>query len=77
MRNFNPLSPLYHLNPYLIKKAIVAMMTLVKAVATQEDYSFPKAVKQGLSHVTRVTAEVARLWSNSTFAEEGYHLGRV
>ncbi|CAO3668450.1 unnamed protein product [Umbelopsis vinacea] len=57
--------------------AIVAMMTLVKAVATQEDYSFPKAVKQGLSHVTRVTAEVARLWSNSTFAEEGYYLGHM
>ncbi|KAM3580729.1 hypothetical protein VKS41_006790 [Umbelopsis sp. WA50703] len=56
--------------------AIVAMMTLVKAVATQEDYSFPKAVKQGLSQVTRVTAEVARLWSNSTFAEDGYYLGR-
>ncbi|KAJ2960383.1 hypothetical protein NQZ79_g4196 [Umbelopsis isabellina] len=57
-------------------QAIVAMMTLVKAVATQEDYSFPKAVKQGLSQVTRVTAEVARLWSNSTFAEDGYYLGR-
>ncbi|KAH8547946.1 RAM signaling pathway [Umbelopsis sp. PMI_123] len=56
--------------------AIVAMMTLVKAVATQEDYSFPKSVKQGLSQVTRVTAEVARLWSNSSFAaEEGYYLG--
>ncbi|KAG2187994.1 hypothetical protein INT44_000744 [Umbelopsis vinacea] len=55
--------------------AIVSMMTLVKAVATQEDYSFPKSVKQGLSQVTRVTAEVARLWSNSSFAEEGYYLG--
>jgi hypothetical protein len=51
------------------------MMTLVKAVATQEDYSFPKSVKQGLSQVTRVTAEVARLWSNSSFAEDGYYLG--
>lgn len=60
----------------LSAQAIVAMMTLVKAVATQEDYSFPKAVKQGLSQVTRVTAEVARLWSNSTFAEDGYYLGR-
>ncbi|KAG0170043.1 hypothetical protein DFQ28_002631 [Apophysomyces sp. BC1034] len=61
-------------NGYL--KAIVLVMSSVRAVSTEEEFAWPKAVKQGCLHVTRVTAEVAKLWNNdSVFAEDGYYLG--
>lgn len=34
-------------------------------------------MKQGCLYVTRMTAEVAKLWNNySTFADDGFYLGR-
>ncbi|KAI9319260.1 hypothetical protein BX666DRAFT_1442960 [Dichotomocladium elegans] len=61
-------------NEYL--KVVVTVMNLVRLTSTQEDFSWPKAVKQSCLQVTRVTAEVAKLWNScSAFVEEGYYLG--
>ncbi|KAF7728840.1 hypothetical protein EC973_005466 [Apophysomyces ossiformis] len=61
-------------NGYL--KAIVSVMSSIRAISTEEEFVWPKTVKQGCLHVTRVTAEVAKLWnSDSVFAEDGYYLG--
>ncbi|KAI8884280.1 hypothetical protein K501DRAFT_217750 [Backusella circina FSU 941] len=58
-------------------KAIVTVMSLIRSISTGEDFVWPKSIKQGCLHVTRMTAEVAKLWNNySTFAEEGFFLGR-
>ncbi|KAG2238044.1 RAM signaling pathway protein-domain-containing protein [Thamnidium elegans] len=58
-------------------KAIVSIMTFIRSISTEEDFVWPKSVKQGCLYVTRMTAEVAKLWNNySTFAEDGFFLGR-
>ncbi|CEP08858.1 hypothetical protein [Parasitella parasitica] len=58
-------------------KAIVSVMTFIRSISTEEDFAWPKSIKQGCLYVTRMTAEVAKLWnSSSTFAEDGYFLGR-
>jgi hypothetical protein len=52
-------------------------MTFIRSISTEEDFVWPKSVKQGCLYVTRMTAEVAKLWNNySTFAEDGFFLGR-
>jgi hypothetical protein len=52
-------------------------MTFIRSISTEEDFVWPKSIKQGCLYVTRMTAEVAKLWNNSsTFAEEGFYLGR-
>lgn len=52
-------------------------MTFIRAISTEEEFAWPKSVKQGCLYVTRMTAEVAKLWNNySTFAEDGFYLGR-
>lgn len=52
-------------------------MTFIRSISTQEEFVWPKSVKQGCLYVTRMTAEVAKLWNNySTFAEDGFFLGR-
>ncbi|KAI8143347.1 hypothetical protein BJV82DRAFT_579029 [Fennellomyces sp. T-0311] len=62
-------------NEYL--KVMVSVMSSVRSISTEEDFSWPKAVKQGCLQVTRVTAEVAKLWNNcSAFADDGYYLGK-
>ncbi|KAL9547329.1 hypothetical protein MBANPS3_006223 [Mucor bainieri] len=58
-------------------KAIVSVMTFIRSISTEEEFVWPKAIKQGCLYVTRMTAEVAKLWnSSSTFAEDGFFLGR-
>ncbi|KAI7872908.1 hypothetical protein BDF14DRAFT_1750119 [Spinellus fusiger] len=58
-------------------KSIVLVMSSIRSISTEEDFTWPKAVRQGFLHVTRVTAEVAKLWNNdSIFAEDGYYLGK-
>ncbi|KAI8047735.1 uncharacterized protein B0P05DRAFT_565457 [Gilbertella persicaria] len=58
-------------------KAIVSVMSFIRAISTEEDFSWPKSIKQGCLYMTRMTAEVAKLWNNhSTFAEDGFILGR-
>ncbi|KAI8970134.1 hypothetical protein BDF20DRAFT_922716 [Mycotypha africana] len=58
-------------------KAIVSIMTLIRSISTEEDFQWPKPIKQGCLYVTRMSAEVAKLWNrSSTFAEDGYFLGR-
>ncbi|KAI8365915.1 uncharacterized protein BYT42DRAFT_145557 [Radiomyces spectabilis] len=59
-------------------KAIVALMSSVRSISTEEDFTWTKFVKQGCLQVTRVTADVAKLWNSySTFAEDGFFLGKV
>ncbi|KAI7878523.1 hypothetical protein K492DRAFT_170785 [Lichtheimia hyalospora FSU 10163] len=48
-------------NEYL--KVIVSVMRGMQSISTQEDFGWPKAVKQGCLQVTRVTAEVAKVWN--------------
>lgn len=51
-------------------------MSSVRSISTAEDFTWSKPVKQGCLQVTRVTAEVAKLWNNcSMFAsdEDGLH----
>lgn len=51
-------------------------MSSVRSISTEEDFVWPKAVKQVCLHMTRVTTEVAKIWNNdSVFAEDGYYLG--
>ncbi|KAI8372098.1 hypothetical protein BD560DRAFT_308015, partial [Blakeslea trispora] len=58
-------------------KAIVSVMTFIRSISKEEEFSWPKSVKQGCLYMTRMTAEVAKLWnSHSTFAENGLFLGR-
>ncbi|KAL7324731.1 hypothetical protein PS15p_209879 [Mucor circinelloides] len=58
-------------------KAIVNVMTFIRSISTEEEFVWPKSIKQGCLYVTRMTAEVAKLWnSSSTFAEDGFFLGR-
>ncbi|KAI9011984.1 hypothetical protein CLU79DRAFT_839256 [Phycomyces nitens] len=58
-------------------KSILSVMSSIRSISTEEDFAWPKAVKQGCLHVTRVTAEVAKLWNNySIFAKHGYYLGK-
>ncbi|KAF1800879.1 hypothetical protein V8B55DRAFT_1531893 [Mucor lusitanicus] len=58
-------------------KAIVSVMTFIRSISTEEEFVWPKSIKQGCLYVTRMTAEVAKLWnSSSTFAEDGFFLGR-
>lgn len=52
-------------------------MTFIRSISTEEDFAWPKSIKQGCLYVTRMTAEVAKLWNTySTFAEDGFYLGR-
>lgn len=48
-------------NEYL--KVIISVMRGMQSISTQEDFGWPKAVKQGCLQVTRVTAEVAKVWN--------------
>ncbi|KAI8969667.1 hypothetical protein BDB01DRAFT_584559 [Pilobolus umbonatus] len=58
-------------------KAIVGVMSSIRSVSTEEDFRWPRPVKQGCLYVTRMTTEVAKTWNNySTFAEDGFYLGR-
>ncbi|KAI8636124.1 RAM signaling pathway protein-domain-containing protein, partial [Parasitella parasitica] len=58
-------------------KAIVSVMSFIRSISTEEEFAWPKSIKQGCLYVTRMTAEVAKLWnSSSTFAEDGFFLGR-
>ncbi|KAL0077679.1 RAM signaling pathway protein-domain-containing protein [Phycomyces blakesleeanus] len=58
-------------------KSILLVMSSIRSISTEEDFSWPKPIKQGCLHVTRVTAEVAKLWNSySVFAEHGYYLGK-
>ncbi|KAI9483576.1 MAG: RAM signaling pathway protein-domain-containing protein [Benjaminiella poitrasii] len=58
-------------------KAIVSVMTFIRSISTEEDFAWPKSIKQGFLYVTRMTAEVAKLWNNfSTFAKDGFILGK-
>ncbi|OBZ85179.1 hypothetical protein A0J61_06771 [Choanephora cucurbitarum] len=58
-------------------KAIVNVMTFIRSISKEEEFSWPKSIKQGCLYMTRMTAEVAKLWnSHSTFAENGLFLGR-
>ncbi|KAI9011965.1 RAM signaling pathway protein-domain-containing protein [Phycomyces nitens] len=58
-------------------KSILSVMSSIRSISTEEDFAWPKPIKQGCLHVTRVTAEVAKLWNSySVFAEHGYYLGR-
>ncbi|KAK4512347.1 uncharacterized protein ATC70_003045 [Mucor velutinosus] len=58
-------------------KAIVSVMSFIRSISTEEEFVWPKSIKQGCLYVTRMTAEVAKLWnSSSTFAEDGFFLGR-
>ncbi|KAG2216586.1 hypothetical protein INT45_004507, partial [Circinella minor] len=62
-------------NQYL--KVMVSVMTSVRSISTEEDFNWPKAVKQGCLQVTRVTAEVAKLWNHcSAFVDDGFYLGK-
>lgn len=52
-------------------------MTFIRLIQTQEEFAWSKSIKQGCLYVTRMTAEVAKIWNNySTFAEDGFFLGR-
>lgn len=58
-------------------KTIVGIMTFIRSISKEEDFAWPKSVKQGCLYVTRMTAEVAKLWNQgSTFAQDGFYLGR-
>ncbi|EIE89540.1 hypothetical protein RO3G_14251 [Rhizopus delemar RA 99-880] len=58
-------------------KAMVSLMTLIRSISKEEDFVWPRTVKQGCLYVTRMTAEVAKLWNKySTFAEDGFFLGK-
>ncbi|CAO3665618.1 hypothetical protein CU097_015308 [Rhizopus azygosporus] len=59
-------------------KAMVSLMTLIRSISKEEDFVWPRTVKQGCLYVTRITAEVAKLWNNSsTFAQDGFFLGKT
>jgi hypothetical protein len=52
-------------------------MTFIRSISTEEEFAWPKSVKQGCLYVTRMTAEVAKQWNSySTFADDGFYLGR-
>ncbi|KAI7906457.1 RAM signaling pathway protein-domain-containing protein [Cokeromyces recurvatus] len=56
-------------------KVIVSVMTFIRSISTEEEFTWPKPIKQGCLYVTRMTAEVAKLWNNvSTFAKDGFIL---
>lgn len=56
---------------------MVSLMTLIRSISKEEDFVWPRTVKQGCLYVTRMTAEVAKLWNKySTFAEDGFFLGK-
>ncbi|KAI9270883.1 hypothetical protein BY458DRAFT_456201 [Sporodiniella umbellata] len=58
-------------------KGMVGLMTLIRSISKEEQFVWPRMVKQGCLYVTRVTAEVARQWNeSSTFAQEGFFLGK-
>ncbi|KAI9259680.1 RAM signaling pathway protein-domain-containing protein, partial [Phascolomyces articulosus] len=58
-------------------KVMVSVMSSIRSISTEEDFNWPKAVKQGCGQVTRVTAEVAMLWNHcSVFVEDGFYLGK-
>ncbi|CAO3648972.1 unnamed protein product [Cunninghamella blakesleeana] len=58
-------------------KTFVSLLNMIKLLSMEEDVQWSKAVKQGCLHVTRVTAEVAKLWNNyPMFVQEGYILGK-
>jgi hypothetical protein len=57
---------------------MVSLMTLIRSISKEEDFVWPRTVKQGCLYVTRITAEVAKLWNNSsTFAQDGFFLGKT
>lgn len=52
-------------------------MNSIRLIQTEEEFTWSKSIRQGCLYVTRMTAEVAKIWnSNSTFAEDGFFLGR-
>ncbi|CAO3702867.1 unnamed protein product [Rhizopus stolonifer] len=58
-------------------KAMVSLMTLIRTISKEEDFVWPRTVKQGCLYVTRMTAEVAKHWNkSSTFAQDGFFLGK-
>ncbi|ORZ18716.1 hypothetical protein BCR42DRAFT_411457 [Absidia repens] len=62
----------------LFLKTFVSLMSLIRSLSSEEDINWPKSVKQCCLHVTRITAEIAKLWNNDpTFVQDGYYLGRA
>ncbi|KAI9305990.1 hypothetical protein BJ944DRAFT_264277 [Cunninghamella echinulata] len=59
-------------------KTFISLLNRIKLLSMEEDVHWSKAIKQGCLHVTRVTAEVAKLWNNyPMFIQEGYILGKT
>ncbi|CAO3599083.1 unnamed protein product [Absidia cylindrospora] len=62
----------------LFLKTFVSLMSLIRSLSSEEDINWPKSVKQCCLHVTRITAEIAKLWNNDpTFVQDGYYLGKA
>jgi hypothetical protein len=53
-------------------------MSLIRSLSTEDEVNWPKTVKQGCLHLTRVTAEIAKLWNNDPlFVQDGFYLGKT
>lgn len=45
-------------------------MSSVRALITEDDFQWPKPVKQGCLQVTRVTTEVAKQWNTNLVSQQ-------
>ncbi|KAI8339639.1 hypothetical protein BC941DRAFT_468907 [Chlamydoabsidia padenii] len=62
----------------LFLKTIVSLMSLIRSLSTEDEVNWPKSLKQCCLHLTRVTAEIAKLWNNDPmFVQDGYYLGKT
>ncbi|KAI8070726.1 hypothetical protein BC940DRAFT_295415 [Gongronella butleri] len=58
-------------------KLCVALLRQIRALSTDQEVTWPKPVKQGCLHMTRITTEVARLWNSDPFIlQHGFSLGK-
>ncbi|ORY92321.1 RAM signaling pathway protein-domain-containing protein [Syncephalastrum racemosum] len=51
-------------------KIVVSIMSSVRALITEDDFQWPKPVKQGCLQVTRVTTEVAKQWNTNLISQQ-------